>query len=179
MLNFPNFFSISRIILILPFIILLINQLYAWALTVFIIAALTDAVDGILARVLHQRTVLGSYLDPAADKILMAASFGSLAILEFLPGWLAGFVIGRDVMIVLGLLILRLTSHPLEVHPSLASKLTTIFQLVTVAIILFFQLGFSIPSLRHLLVWGTAIVTVISGLQYIGNGIRIWKKGSL
>lgn len=106
MLNLPNLLSIARIISIPLLIILLIDQLYCWALVVFIGAAVSDAVDGLLARLLHQRTVLGSYLDPAADKLLSASSFITLAILNILPGWLAVIVISRDVIICLGILIL-------------------------------------------------------------------------
>ena len=110
MLNLPNLLSIARIISIPLLIILLIDQLYCWALVVFIGAAVSDAVDGLLARLLHQRTVLGSYLDPAADKLLSASSFITLAILNILPGWLAVIVISRDVIICLGILILFFTS---------------------------------------------------------------------
>ncbi|MDP3038265.1 MAG: CDP-alcohol phosphatidyltransferase family protein, partial [Deltaproteobacteria bacterium] len=122
MLNLPNLLSIARIISIPLLIILLIDQLYCWALVVFIGAAVSDAVDGLLARLLHQRTVLGSYLDPAADKLLSASSFITLAILNILPGWLAVIVISRDVIICLGILILFFTSHSFKIQPSLASK---------------------------------------------------------
>ncbi len=172
MLNLPNLLSITRIILILPFILLLVHQRYGWAAGVFVAAAATDAVDGALARVLHQRTQLGAYLDPAADKLLMTASFVTLAILQLLPIWLTGLVILRDVIIVLGLILLRITSRPLEIRPSMASKLTTLFQLATIGAALLFPFGF----LTDLFIALTAITTVISGLQYIGKGLKIWKE---
>jgi cardiolipin synthase len=178
MVNLPNLLSIARIVSIPLFIILLIDQLYGWALVVFLIAAITDAVDGLLARLLHQRTVLGTYLDPAADKLLSASSFVALAILNILPGWLAVIVISRDVIISLGILILFLTSHSLTIQPSLASKLTTTFQLCTVIYSLFSKFSFPFPFLMDFLIWGTAILTMISGLQYIGRGIRILNRES-
>ncbi len=176
MLNLPNLLSIARIISIPLLIILLIDQLYCWALVVFIGAAASDAVDGLLARLLHQRTVLGSYLDPAADKLLSASSFITLAILNILPGWLAVIVISRDVIICLGILILFFTSHSFKIQPSLASKLTTTFQLCTVIYSLFSKYSFPFPLLMDFLVWGTAFLTIISGLQYIGRGIKIFNQ---
>ena len=175
MLNFPNILSIARIILILPFILLLTTQHYGWALGVFIAAALTDAIDGILARLLHQGTVLGSILDPAADKLLMAVSFIALAVLALLPAWLAVLVIVRDVIIVLGLVILRLSSRPQEIRPTLASKMTTLFQLGTIGATCLQPLV-PVPLLYYSFIAGTAITTVISGLQYIGKGFKILKR---
>ena len=176
MLNFPNILSITRIILILPLILLLVNKRYGWALAVFIGAALTDAVDGALARVLRQRSVLGSYLDPAADKLLMTASFITLAVLQLLPAWLVVLVIIRDVIIVLGLVILRATSHPLEIRPTIASKMTTFFQVATIGAALLFEGLCPIPLLYDFFVAVTAIATVISGLQYIGKGFKMLRE---
>jgi cardiolipin synthase (CMP-forming) len=176
MVNLPNLLSIARIVLIPLFIILLIDQDYSWALVVFIGAAITDAVDGLLARLLHQRTVLGAYLDPAADKLLSASSFVALAILNILPGWLTVIVISRDVIISLGILILFLTSHSLRIQPSLISKLTTIFQTSTVIYSLLSKFLFPIPFFMDFLIWGTAFLTMVSGLQYIGRGIGILNK---
>jgi cardiolipin synthase len=175
MLNLPNLLSIGRILCAPLFIILLLNQLYGWALLTFVVAALTDAADGLLARLLKQRTVLGTYLDPAADKLLNASSYITLAILNLLPSWLAVIVVSRDVIICLGLMILFWTSHPLEIRPSIASKLTTGFQFCTIVFALWAAYGAPAPNLlMFFLKWGTAIGTVVSGLQYIGRGIKIF-----
>ncbi len=174
MLNLPNLLSITRIILIVPFILLLIHQRYGWAIGVFIVAAVSDAIDGALARLLHQRTVLGTYLDPAADKLLMTASFIALSFLEFLPVWLTVLVILRDVIIVLGLILLRVTSRPLELRPSIASKLTTIFQLATIGTALLTPWEFP-PAPKNIFIALAAIATIISGLQYVCKGFRILK----
>jgi cardiolipin synthase len=173
MLNLPNLLSIARILFIPLFIIFLIDQQFGWALFIFVAAAVSDAVDGLLARLLHQHTVLGSYLDPLADKLLSASSFITLAILNLVPGWVAVIVISRDVIISLGIMILFLTSHRFEIQPSLISKLTTVFQLSTVAFALFFNFKTPIPSLMFFLIWGTALTTVISGLQYIVRGVKL------
>jgi cardiolipin synthase len=178
MLNLPNFISVARIILAPIFIILSINQDFGWALFIFVVAATSDAIDGLLARLLQQRTVLGSYLDPAADKMLTTSAYVMLAILNFIPGWLAVIVVSRDVIIILGIMILFLTSHPLEIRPSLASKLTTTFQFGTVVFTLFSKhAAFQVPFLIDILIWGTAVATVVSGMQYVGRGIKIFNKG--
>jgi len=177
MLNLPNFISVARIILVPLFIILSINQDFGWALFIFVVAAISDAVDGLLARLLQQRTVLGSYLDPAADKLLTTSAYVILAILNIIPGWLAVIVVSRDVIIILGIMILFLTSHSLEIRPSIASKLTTILQFATVVSALLSQYTFQVPWLFDFLIWGTAVATVVSGMQYVGRAIKIFNQG--
>ncbi len=173
MLNFPNFLTIARVISVPIFLILLIDGLFGWALFILVVAAVTDAIDGVLARMLHQRTIFGSYLDPIADKLLIASSFIALAILNLLPGWLAVIVVSRDVIISFGFTVLVCLSVPLEIKPSMAGKMTTFFQLLTVIGALFSNWAFPIPSTMLFLTWGTALVTTLSCLQYIGRGIQI------
>jgi cardiolipin synthase len=177
MLNLPNFISVARIILVPLFIILSINQDFGWALFIFVVAAISDAVDGLLARLLQQRTVLGSYLDPAADKLLTTSAYVILAILNIIPGWLAVIVVSRDVIIILGIMILFLTSHSLEIRPSIASKLTTILQFATVVSALLSKYTFQVPWLFDFLIWGTAVATVVSGMHYVGRAIKIFNQG--
>jgi cardiolipin synthase len=173
MVNIPNLLSVGRILAVPLFIILLLQQCYGWALVVFIAAAVTDAIDGMLARLLHQRTVLGSYLDPAADKLLSVSSFIILAVLSILPAWLAVVVISRDVIIVLGILIISLTSHPLQVKPSLVSKLATTFQFTLVCLALYFMPE-SNSWILHFFIWGTGVLSIVSGLQYVWRGVKIF-----
>jgi hypothetical protein len=95
-MNIPNLITLLRIILVPIIVILLIQGFFLKALIVFVVAGLSDALDGFLARVLHQQTVLGAYLDPIADKALLASSFVTLSILHIIPSWLAVIVISRD-----------------------------------------------------------------------------------
>jgi cardiolipin synthase len=176
MINVPNLLSICRILCVPLFIILLLYHLYGWALFTFVAASISDAFDGLLARLLNQKTVLGAYLDPAADKLLNASSYIALAVMNLLPSWLAVIVVSRDVIICVGLMILFLTSHPLEIRPSLASKLTTTFQLCTVIFALWSAYVSPVPNFLELLIWATAIGTVVSGFQYIARGIRIFNQ---
>jgi cardiolipin synthase (CMP-forming) len=176
MLNLPNLLSLGRILTIPVFIILLLNQLQGWALITFIVAAISDAADGLLARLLKQRTELGAYLDPAADKLLNASSYITLAIMNLLPSWLAVIVVSRDVIICLGLIILFWTSHPVAIRPSWVSKLTTAFQLCTIIATLIWGALTPAPFILIFLIWATALGTIISGIQYIARGIRIINK---
>jgi cardiolipin synthase (CMP-forming) len=176
MINLPNLLSIGRILCVPLFIILLLHDLYGWALFVFIAASITDAVDGLLARWLNQKTVLGSFLDPAADKLLNASAYTALAVFNLLPSWLAVIVVSRDVIICAGLMILFWTSHPLVIRPSLAGKVTTTFQLVTVIFALWSAYVAPVPGLLRFLVWATAAATAVSGLQYIARGVRVFNQ---
>jgi len=179
MLNLPNLFSISRVVLLLPFIHFLRQEDYGWAFAILVLAGLTDAADGAMARLLHQRTVLGAYLDPAADKVLMTCSYIALSSFGLLPWWLTLLVIGRDGVIVLGVLFLRLLSRPVEARPSLTSKATTCLQIATIAAPLFSLSLYPSSWLTPGLTVATAAGTVISGMQYIGRGIQTLRKGAV
>src|SRR4030066_302724 len=96
-MNIPNSVTLLRILMVPVIVILLIQESFLKALIVFVAAGLTDILDGFLARVLHQQTVLGSYLDPIADKALLVSSFVTLSVLHIIPGGLAVLVIGRDL----------------------------------------------------------------------------------
>jgi len=177
MLNLPNLFSIARIVLLFPFIYLLLNGCYGSAFAVGFAAGLTDLLDGALARRLRQQTVLGTYLDPAADKVFMTASFITLTAAGLLPLWLTLLVIGRDVVIVLGVLLLHLLSFPLEARPSMASKVTTALQLLTIGAPILSLSLYRLPWLTPILIVVCAGATVISGGQYIIRGIKILQRG--
>ena len=171
-LTIPNLITLFRIILTPLFIIFLIQGNYRKALAVFVLAGMSDMADGLIARAWQQKSRLGSYLDPLADKLLMAASFVTLSIYHQIPSWLTVVVLSRDVILALGVLIFRLSDIPLVVRPSLAGKWTTTFQLITVGFVLLSKI-FTIPPLLLLgLFWITGILTCISGLQYFYRGIR-------
>jgi len=172
-MNLPNILTLTRVLMIPLFVIFIINKYFEWALFTFAIAGITDGIDGLIARITHQRTELGAYLDPIADKLLLFAAFITLAIIEIIPSWLVVIVITRDVIIVIGFLVMTLTGYHPKINPSLLSKVTTIFQIITIALVL---LAGYYPALRHLsviAVYGTAVMTVLSGAHYIYIGTRI------
>ncbi|MFB3925286.1 MAG: CDP-alcohol phosphatidyltransferase family protein [Syntrophales bacterium] len=173
-MNIPNLLTLLRIILVPVMVICLIQGLLLRALIVFVIASITDGLDGFLARILKQKSILGAYLDPLADKALIASSFITLSIIDTIPGWLTVIVISRDFVILIGICVLVIMSIPFEVHPAFISKITTAFQLVT---IFFSLMCMALPeyfSIRYIsaLFWATALVTIASGLNYIVKGVR-------
>ncbi len=174
-MNIPNLLTLLRIIMVPVIVILLIQGSFLKALIVFIAASLTDALDGFLARVLHQQTVLGSYLDPIADKALLASSFVTLSVLHIIPGWLTVIVISRDFIILLGISVLSIMSFSVEIRPLFISKITTAVQLTTVLLALFARcLPEGVPPMwLQTLYWATALFTIVSGLQYMSRGLKL------
>jgi cardiolipin synthase len=172
-MNLPNILTLTRVLLIPVFVILIINKYFEWALLTFAIAGITDGLDGLIARLTHQRTELGAYLDPIADKLLTFAAFISLAIIEMIPSWLVVIVITRDIIILIGFLVMFLTNYHPKINPSFLSKMTTTFQIVTILFALLAGLFPAFKQLSMLAFYGTAIITILSGTQYIYIGTRI------
>ncbi len=173
MLNIPNTLTILRVLLIPGFVILLMDRHYGWALTIFVIAGLTDGLDGPIARITHQRTNLGAYLDPIADKLLLVSAFVTLAILKVIPSWLAVVVITRDVIISLGFTLLFLMDRKPEIKPTAFSKVNTVVQVLTIAIVLFSKVEVSFSRFVPAMIWAVACTTILTGLQYIYLGTRM------
>jgi cardiolipin synthase len=171
-ISIPNILTLARILLTPLFVILLIKHMLWMALLVFALAGISDALDGFIARYFNQRTVLGAYLDPVADKLLLISAYVCLAVLDIIPSWLTVIVISRDVIIVLGIAILALTEKKYEVKPSIISKFTTAAQLVTVFLTLLAPYWIALATLRIGLYWMTAVLTTLSGLHYIYIGMQ-------
>ena len=171
-MTIPNLITILRVLLVPIFVIYIINDRTLGSLIIFIIASVSDALDGFIARVFSQKSDLGVYLDPLADKILLVTAYITLAILKMIPSWLAVLIISRDVIILLGVLVLYLNRHPVKVHPSLLSKSTTCLQIATILMVL--SNGYlNIEPIKIYAFWLTAGFTIASGLQYIRIGLMI------
>lgn len=176
MLNLPNFLTLIRIVAIPFFLVLLSSRLYLDALIVFIASGLTDALDGAVARITHKQTSLGAYLDPMADKLLVVSSFVMLGLIGAVPPWLVVLVVSRDIIILFGYgAIYFLVEERLKVQPSLIGKLSTVFQLVTVGVVLLFLYDSQLVAawIDDFLFYVTALTTVVSGLQYIYRSL-VW-----
>jgi len=173
-MNLPNSLTVLRILLIPFFVGFLIYGYYGWALTTLIVAGITDILDGVIARMANQRTKLGAYLDPLADKLLLTSAFVTLSYLHVVPVWTAIVVVSRDLIIVAGTLLLYMTATPIEVMPTVLGKGSTLTQLVYVVLALvFIYLQKDVRPLAPLLVVMLAL-TVVSGLQYVYRGIRAY-----
>jgi cardiolipin synthase len=178
-LNVPNFLTLLRLIAIPIFLILLVDRRYSEALAVFIAAGITDSLDGMIARMTHTKTVLGAYLDPAADKLLLMSSFTALAFMDEVPRWVVVIVLSRDVMLVLGyFLLFTMTSSAMEVRPSPIGKFSTFLQLAAVTTVLVSLVwpGVVPPVLEESLFYLAGAVTATAGLQYMYRGL-VWLQG--
>ncbi len=171
-LTIPNIITLARILLTPLFIIFLIQGRYQRALAIFLLAGVSDLADGLIARTLHQKSRLGTYLDPMADKILMSTSFVTLSIYHQIPSWLTVVVLSRDVALALGVLIFKLADYQLVIKPSLAGKLTTTMQLATVLLVLVAKIWAVPPVLLQVFFWVTGGLTAISGIHYVYGGLK-------
>src|SRR5262249_21945705 len=143
---------------------------YTEALIVFAIAGATDSLDGAIARLTNSRTTLGSYIDPLADKLLLVSSFLILTFLGFIPHWLAIIVISRDVIILVGFIVLYIiTGRSIVVRPSFVGKASTFFQLLTVTqtLVALHNPAWRFPSLWYSTLALAGGATTVSGGQYL------------
>jgi|SRR5271165_4501554 len=164
----PNQITFLRLGILPFFLILILYQEYRWALLVLVIAALSDAVDGLLARTLEQKSALGAYLDPIADKLLLSSSFIVLAMEKKMPWWLTVMVLSRDVLMLIVAAVILLIQGYRPFPPSLLGKATTFFE---IALVFFAVLGAAYPTdqvglLSHYLVYLVAVLVTISGFHY-------------
>jgi cardiolipin synthase len=176
MLNLPNCLTLFRILTIPIFLVFLAYQFYGKALAVFILGGFTDFLDGLIARKMKQQTALGAYLDPVADKLMVITSFVMLGAIEGIPMWLAVVVVVRDILIIIGYAIVYLlVEERLHVKPSRLGKWSTTLQLVTLGVALALLYDPTVFGALFLdsLVWATAVTTVVSGCQYLYQGL-LW-----
>jgi cardiolipin synthase len=174
-MNLPNYITLARIILIPFFINLMIYGYYRSALGVFVIACVTDALDGMIARITHSKTELGAFLDPMADKLLIVSAFVTLVLLRMLPVWLVIVVVSRDIILVIGSAVIYFSGHDLKARPSIVGKATTVLQLAVVTLSLLLKsYGVGVHAgLMSLLYGTTAVFTMASGVQYVTRGMKI------
>jgi cardiolipin synthase len=164
----PNLLTLLRICL-MPFLVAAILEgRYGLGFWLFVVAGLTDALDGTLARMLHQSTALGQYLDPVADKLLLSTLFLVLTHKGLIPATVTAFVFGRDLGILVVAALLYAAVGMREFSPSIFGKANTVVQVTAVGVVLLEQ-RFAAPwvaTLRLLALDATMVLTVVSGLHY-------------
>lgn len=172
-MNIPNIITGIRILLIPVFVIFLIQGKLTPSLVIFLIAGITDALDGFIARRYGQVSELGAYMDPIADKILLVSSFLILSMRNLIPDWLCVLVITRDILIILGVAILfLLQKKALRIGPSKLSKINTCIQIICILLVLI-QSIYMIKDLYYqLMFWVTGFFTVSSGVHYLFEWLR-------
>jgi len=169
LLTAPNQLTLLRMIFV-PFIVIhLVSGRYLWALVVFVIAGFSDGLDGLLARMLHQQTVLGQYLDPIADKLLLSTMFLVLSILHKIPWKYTVLVFSRDISILAASAVLFAIAGLRNFSPSIFGKANTFSQICAV----FFVLLFEVRPLRAIWIARTVFLratfffTILSALHYV------------
>lgn len=168
----PNLLSLLRIGLIPLFVIAMLDGRPGRALLLFALAGITDLLDGLIARFLNQRSVLGMYLDPMADKLLLVTAYVMLSVPSLNPGlsipiWVTALVITRDVVIVVMALVLHLAHGVGRFPPSLLSKVNTVFQVSTVIFVLAAAVWPRLETAATVLIFVVAVFTLVSGMDYI------------
>jgi cardiolipin synthase len=182
-LTAANQLTILRMLLIPAFVILLLYGYRGWALTTFLVAGLTDLLDGLIARATGQKTTLGAWLDPMADKLLIVTMFVVLTLPDIgtanrLPVWFTVLVISRDVAIVLTVAIINLAVGPRTFRPSMLGKLATATYVLTGVVTLYFNyLGEETPIVAAF-VWASLAITLMSAFHYLIQVLRIGQAQS-
>ncbi len=175
-MSIPNYLTLFRILLTPVFFIALVSYtpekegFRLVALAIFVVAALTDALDGLLARFLKQRTALGQMLDPLADKILLVSAYVGLLFVTTLPFrpplWITITIIFRDLILLIGFFILHFAAVKIEVLPNILGKFTTVSQMLLLCFILL-EWPLAVP-----LAFLTVAFTIISGVIYLARGLK-------
>jgi cardiolipin synthase len=173
LLTLPNIISFARLCAVPLAIWLVLHQRFLLAFLLFALAGISDAIDGWLAR-RRGGTVLGSILDPLADKALMVGMYVTLAVIGQLPDWLAILVVFRDVVIIGGVVLLWMTNHPMQIRPMELSKANTALQIALVATVLGLDAA-SIDGglLRLVMVILVTCSTLLSGGAYVVRVARL------
>lgn len=164
----PNQITLLRLGFLPFFLILIFYEHYRWALLILVLAGFSDGIDGLLARKLNQKSAIGAYLDPIADKLLLSSSFVILAMEKQIAWWLTIMVLSRDIMILTVAAVILLISGYRPFPPSQLGKATTFFQIVLVFVVVLVA-GFPHGALffaKDVLIYLVAILTVVSGFHY-------------
>src|SRR2546423_3790181 len=164
----PNQITLLRLGFIPVFLILISYEQYKWALLVLVVAGLSDGIDGLLARKLNQRSSLGAYLDPIADKLLLSSSFVILAMKKAIAWWLTIIVLSRDILILVVAVVIILIFGYRPFPPSILGKATTMFQIILVFTIVLSAAypGLHLVRMNELLIYLVTALATVSAFHY-------------
>lgn len=175
--DIPNFICIVRMLLVFPIVIALLTERFGWALSLFVIAGLSDGLDGYLAKHYGWVTRLGSLLDPLADKLLQISVAVACGWLSLIPAWLVGLVIVRDAVIVTGAIAYHNKFGSFEGEPLISSKLNTVMQLGLLTIVMVNKAVLPVAeSVINVLIFFVVVTTLWSGTSYVYEWGRRAKK---
>lgn len=172
-MSIANFITLARLLAAPLAIWLVLDDSMTAAFWLFVAAGLSDAVDGFIAKRFDQRSRIGAMLDPLADKVLLLSMFVTLGVAGKLPDWLVILVVFRDVLIIGGFLLASAMTTPIPTTPLFISKLNTALQITLVATVLArLGLGFGDFGATQVLIYATALTTVLSGGGYLVRWMR-------
>jgi cardiolipin synthase (CMP-forming) len=172
--NLANLVTLSRLLMVIPLIWLIATDRVHAAFWLLVVAGMSDLLDGYIAKNFNARTELGAYLDPIADKTLLDGIYVALALAGWLPPWLAMLVVGRDVLIVLGVVLIQRRNPVFRARPLLIGKVNTFTQLSLAACTLAHAGGvIDLGTLVTVLIGAVALTTVLSGAGYAGQAVRV------
>jgi cardiolipin synthase len=166
----PNLLTLLRLIFVPFTVIAVLQRRWMVALVIFVVAGISDGLDGLLARLLKQKTVLGQYLDPIADKLLLSTMFLVLSFMHQIPWVVTVLVFSRDIMIMIVCTLLYATGVMSSFQPSWFGKANTVAQIATVPVVLLHQIFPDLRWLGLLRQFGfnaTMVLTVVSGVHYL------------
>jgi cardiolipin synthase (CMP-forming) len=171
--SLPNLITLGRLFLVPVVIAMIATERWREAFLIFVIAGISDAVDGWLAKTFKLTTELGAFLDPAADKALLVSIYVALAIVQVIPAPLAIIVVARDLMIIGAIVISWLVGKPVEIRPLLISKANTTAQISFAALVLAAKaFNFSLNGLFEILLYAVAALTLASLTAYLWRWMR-------
>ena len=166
-----NQLTMLRMAFVPLLVLLALGSEFTWALVVFVVAGVTDVLDGYIARHGHQMTKLGATLDPIADKVMVGSTYAVLtwsdAVLYPMPTWLTVTLLFRDGMLVVGVLAVNLTVGPRVFYPSRLGKVSSALNMITGGVALAVNATGECPPATHWLYVTTLVVLILSTLQYI------------
>ena len=173
LVTLPNIITFGRLCIVPLALWAVVQHRFDYAFFLFVLAGLSDAVDGWLARRQGGGNAVGAMLDPVADKALLVTMYVTLAVVNIVPDWIAILVVFRDIVIIGGVLMLRALGHLVAIGPSRISKLNTALQIILVGVCLGLEsFGLHAPAVVLSLVWIVAASTLASGAAYVWDTVR-------
>ncbi|MCL4461363.1 MAG: CDP-alcohol phosphatidyltransferase family protein [Nitrospirae bacterium] len=171
-INLPNSLTLLRIFLT-PFLVAVLlygkNRLAFWT---FVVGGISDAMDGAIARLLNQKTMMGTILDPVADKIFLSATVTVMSVVGIVPAWVAIALVSRDLIVILGVFLLKWVETPIPIRPHLWGKVTTLIEILYLFLVLMGNAGYGTPGHLEAIAVMTVILAILSGVFYVYQGIR-------
>ena len=172
-MTLPNFITVARFIMVPLIILAMIDGEMLAAFLLFMLAGISDGLDGFIARQFSQRSELGSWLDPVADKFLLVTVFIMLGWLGELPSWLVIFAVSRDALIVGAVVLSSLLDNPVEMRPLMVSKANTMFQIVLLILVLADLAGLAeLDGVVGWMIYAVAGLTIASASAYLVTWLR-------